>query len=173
MISGVPNFFWVGFRNGNGLDNRRANLIVEDMHGRDIGCQGGGGYIGVIWDSGLGLWRAEIGGLVIGHWVSEADAARAYNAKALELYPADEHIRLNRIEYLSESVGYSMPEVGEGRRRDRRHRGYYEGQDGRYTVDIRVDGKRRVRRVITDNERVAAEAATLVYRDYDAMERVI
>lgn len=91
--------------NGNGLDNRRANLRLATA--RQNGCNrcsargSSSRYLGVYLDAARGKWRAKAKAadgkyIHLGRFDSEADAARAYNAAALKLHGA--FARLNVIE---------------------------------------------------------------------------
>jgi hypothetical protein len=96
--------------NHNGCDNRRGNLRIvtqsQNMANQRIREESSSGYKGVCWVNGRQKWVATIGfnrkRIHIGYFVSKADAARAYNAKAQELY--GEHAYLNPIEDLADSV---------------------------------------------------------------------
>jgi hypothetical protein len=82
--------------NHDGLDNRRCNLRVCS-HAENVRNQRGqrgrsSGYKGVSRDRRLGKWRAQIWHngkhTYLGLFESEAAAARAYNAKARDLFGA-------------------------------------------------------------------------------------
>lgn len=83
--------------NGNGLDNRRANLRIGTGadNARNHGTtHGSSKYKGVHWFKRRGLWTASIGitesgksrKQIIGYYDSEEDAGLAYDRKALELF---------------------------------------------------------------------------------------
>lgn len=82
--------------NGNGLDNRRSNLRLCEHHqnARNVrprqGCTSQ--YKGVYWHRQSGKWRARLrfGGkhISLGLYVSEQDAARAYDAAARQHFGA-------------------------------------------------------------------------------------
>ena len=81
--------------NGNRLDNRRENLEVatvsENAHMRRFKKEGAHSrYFGVTWHKPLNKWAARIKKDHKAHYLGvyevEEDAARAYNAKAVELY---------------------------------------------------------------------------------------
>lgn len=88
----------VHHKNGVGLDNRRDNLqiVTRAAHLMTRGLQGNNasGFKGVSWKSPVGnragAWVAQIGyngkKVHIGRFKCAEDAARAYDAKALELY---------------------------------------------------------------------------------------
>lgn len=82
-------------RNHNGLDNRRSNLRIatlsQNHHNILFNKSNTSGYKGVCWDKTRNLWRAYIGfngnkGITIGRFGSAIEAAKAYDAKAIELY---------------------------------------------------------------------------------------
>ncbi len=81
--------------NGNGLDNRRANLRIapngQRQNGLNRGPNRGGSsrFKGVFWNKQAGRWTASIkaGEIVWRHnFAGEAEAARAYDDKARELH---------------------------------------------------------------------------------------
>ncbi len=77
--------------NGDGLDNRRANLRVCSRSQNMTNVRKAPGkssrYKGVSWHKGIGKWTAQIqvGGKLryLGAFVSEEDAARAYDEAAV------------------------------------------------------------------------------------------
>jgi hypothetical protein len=86
-------------RNGDGLDNRRANLRVADRVGNNRNTpkmRGRSGkkltsrYKGVSWDKGTSRWRADILVLgrhyFLGRFDDEAEAARVYDAEATKRF---------------------------------------------------------------------------------------
>jgi len=81
-------------RNGNGLDNQRSNLRVasasQNSMNRRVRSDNRSGFKGVTWDDHRHHWKALIysGGRArhIGYYDSPEDAARAYDAKAAELF---------------------------------------------------------------------------------------
>ena len=80
--------------NGNPLDNRRVNLRICSIS--ENGCnrrvQGGGKscFKGVVWNKQRGKWEAQVWSkghrVYAGLFICEEDAARAYDAKALQLF---------------------------------------------------------------------------------------
>lgn len=80
--------------NGGGLDNRRANLRLstprEEGARRRLNRNNRSGYRGVSWHAQTGKWRAGIVRrplkLHIGYYATAAEAARAYDARACELF---------------------------------------------------------------------------------------
>jgi hypothetical protein len=81
--------------NGNSLDNRRANLrLATPTENRaNTGKRRGGvsRYKGVSWHHGR--WAARIGDRWLGQYPTEEDAARAYDAAAVEAWGV--YARLN------------------------------------------------------------------------------
>lgn len=100
--------------NGNGLDNRKENLRFcshrQNLQAaRKRKANASSKYKGVSWDNRRKRWQARIQGLDgtrhwLGRYVSELDAAKAYDKAALETFgefavvnfpkPAGEHDRL-------------------------------------------------------------------------------
>lgn len=83
----------VDHRNGNGLDNRRANLRLTDRAGNSRNItrsknQKAGGFKGVSWNRRAKKWEAGINVAkkrrYLGVFSDPADAARAYDAAALQ-----------------------------------------------------------------------------------------
>jgi len=80
--------------NGDGLDNRRANLRPSDhvTNGRNAGKKSNNtsGFKGVTWDRRAGKWLAQIQSEGrhhhLGHFIDARDAAVAYDAAALRLH---------------------------------------------------------------------------------------
>jgi hypothetical protein len=87
--------------NGNKLDNRRRNLRVVNMSENQANSKSRAGsssrFKGVSWHSARRQWRAYIGTdgscVHLGMFLSESDAARAYDRAALRLF--GEYARLN------------------------------------------------------------------------------
>lgn len=81
-------------KDGNGLNNTRENLRpatrAQNMANSGRLARNTSGYRGVTWCKRLGKWRAAIGvnygKLSLGTHASITDAARAYDAKAIELF---------------------------------------------------------------------------------------
>jgi hypothetical protein len=90
----IPTPLEVDHVNGDGLDNRRANLRPATQHQQNgnqrprLGCASA--YKGVHWHKQTGRWNAQIkSGAVrrsLGLFAVEADAARAYDAAARQFF---------------------------------------------------------------------------------------
>ena len=95
LIMAAPSGVWIDHINGDGLDNRRANLRIatagqnranagKNRHpsGKPRTSQ----YKGVNWDRSRGRWQAKIRAdghhRTLGRYDIEAEAARAYDAAA-------------------------------------------------------------------------------------------
>jgi len=89
IIAGVSSDFQLKFRDGNPLNIQRENLCILNECREEITWDGSrceSLFQGVVWDKYYGLWKAHIKGLTVGHFVTEFDAAQAYNEKAVELF---------------------------------------------------------------------------------------
>lgn len=94
LITGAEPGQVVDHANHNGLDNRRANLrlctATQNNGNMRTPVTNKSGYKGVNWVPSRGKWRAEIWKCrrkhFLGSFTNPEDAARAYNAAALELY---------------------------------------------------------------------------------------
>lgn len=116
LIAGAKPGDHVDHRNGNGLDNRRANLRIctnaENRRNMRI-HRGASRYKGVALDRRQPgrPWVAYINidgrRHSLGAYVTEIEAARAYNAAALELH--GEFACLNTIEGLSHEESVTAP----------------------------------------------------------------
>lgn len=90
----APDGMDVDHRDGNGLNNRRANLRVatraENMRNQRLSAANTSGYKGVVWSKAAGKWQAQIKfnkrTRVIGYFVSLEDAAAAYAIASAELH---------------------------------------------------------------------------------------
>lgn len=97
----VPDAPQVDHINGNGLDNRRANLRActnaENQRNRGRSANNKSGYKGVRWHAASRRWRAQIVSdgqqRTLGHFYSPEAAARAYDRAARQLH--GEFARLN------------------------------------------------------------------------------
>lgn len=84
----------VDHANNDGLDNRRSNLREgadgKNAKNRRPNRRGSSGYRGVCWFKGTGKWRAYImcdgKRFHLGYFEDKDEAARTYDAKAVELY---------------------------------------------------------------------------------------
>lgn len=93
----------IDHRNGYGLDCTRRNLReatgAENARNRASAAGASSDYLGVSWDRRARKWQAFIKvdrrNQYLGYFAVAADAARAYNTKALELHGA--FARLNEI----------------------------------------------------------------------------
>ncbi|MGW8565640.1 AP2 domain-containing protein [Isoptericola sp. NPDC055881] len=98
LITGWP---YVDHINGNGLDNRRANLRpathADNMHNYRRPRHNTSGFKGVSWRKAKGAWVANIKlhgrQRYLGAYATREEAARAYDVAALELH--GEFARLN------------------------------------------------------------------------------
>ena len=80
--------------NGDSLDNRRSNLrlcsLSENLMNRKLARNNTTGFKGIYQKKGASRWRAFISlngkQRWIGYFASKEEAARAYDAKAIELY---------------------------------------------------------------------------------------
>lgn len=93
--------------NGDGLDNRRANLrtATQQQNGANTRSRRGTSSLkGVSWNTKVGAWQAQImvgyKHHVLGAYESEEDAARAYDIAAAAAF--GEYARLNFPERLGE-----------------------------------------------------------------------
>lgn len=93
VIMGAKRGECVDHINNNGIDNRRSNLRFA-THSQNMANarfeKGTSGYRGVAWSRDQGKWKAKIKNhgrhINLGTFTDAADAARAYDAKALEIY---------------------------------------------------------------------------------------
>lgn len=99
VVIDAPPGMMVDHINGDGLDNRRANLRLVSMSQNQMnrrtldGCSSR--FKGVSWVPAMGRWRAKVGSKAthLGYFDDQEDAARAYDAAARQLY--GEHARTN------------------------------------------------------------------------------
>ena len=94
-IMGEPKGKIIDHINHNGLDNRKANLrvVTRQQNTWNKRKQRGGcssKYKGVTWLKRSGKWQVRITyngkSIFIGYFEDQVDAAKAYDAKAAELY---------------------------------------------------------------------------------------
>ena len=116
VLMNPPSDKIVDHINGDSLDNRRENLRVGTQSGNLANMRktrGVSKYKGVYWNKERRKWQAQIrcGGdgrtIYLGRFDSEDDAARAYNAKALDLH--GEWARLNDVNDVNDVRCPSMP----------------------------------------------------------------
>lgn len=98
LIMGIDDERLVDHRDGDGLDNRRHNLRIATPTQNAANRRkhrGESRFKGVYWNAERGLWQASIGGGIvdgrrtvkfIGRFVSEEEAARAYDEVALKTH---------------------------------------------------------------------------------------
>jgi len=86
---------------GNGLNNIRSNLRLSVRHGNHKNASKkdrstSSTYKGVHWYAPMNMWRAKIQcdnvSYHLGQFITEEDAARAYDAKAKELFGEFAHL---------------------------------------------------------------------------------
>lgn len=81
----------VDHRDGDGLNNRRANLRIAS-HGQNmantrlIRSNNKTGFKGITYRAETGRWIGQIAGTYLGTFGSAEDAARAYDAAAIEMF---------------------------------------------------------------------------------------
>ena len=103
QILGAPETVGVDHINCDGLDNRRANLrlasqIENTRNARKTTLPTSSIYKGVSWNKPWGKWEAKIridGKLKhLGGFTTQADAALAYNAAAIEHFGEFAHLNV-------------------------------------------------------------------------------
>jgi hypothetical protein len=107
LIAGAQEGMDVDHINGDGLDNRKANLRVcthqENMANQPKREGGSSSFKGVCWDESKGKWAAKltVNGETknLGRFDSEADAAMAYDREASKCFGA--FARLNKDLFLT------------------------------------------------------------------------
>jgi len=112
FVMGVEDERLVDHRNHNGLDERRSNLRIatwqENCWNKRKKTGGSSSqYKGVMWDKRRSKWQAQIKHngkkIFIGYFDDEEVAARAYDAKAKELFK--EYAALNFPDKLNDPLG--------------------------------------------------------------------
>ena len=99
LIAGVSDDFKVSFRDKNPLNMQRDNIRITNGLDQEIlwdGSRCESLFAGVVWDMYYGLWRASLEGMVIGYFITEFDAALAYNSKFSVIRPGNPN--LNNLE---------------------------------------------------------------------------
>jgi len=144
LICGYPPYFLIKFINGNSLDCRKGNMLPINLSGKSERWVSGVGkseYAGVRWYDNRGLWESHFNNCHIGLFDNETDAARAYNATAIEAFGPGADI--NDISFLPASQAREFP-GGEHRVafKTSKYRGVWQrGTDGKFEVVARIDGK--------------------------------
>lgn len=101
VLMGTPKGMHTDHINGDGLDNRRANLRIctsaENMRNRRSNTGSSSRFLGVHFDRKSRVWRAQIrsgsASQMLGSFADEVEAALAYDAAARVSY--GEFARLN------------------------------------------------------------------------------
>lgn len=94
VVCAAPPGVEVDHRDGNGLNNRRANLRLATSGQNKANSRKRGGttsqYKGVSWFQRTGKWHAEIQAHgqrhYLGYFYEETEAAAAYDAAAIEIW---------------------------------------------------------------------------------------
>ena len=95
MVMGVEDDRYVDHANHNGLDNRPTNLRIATWaencwNKRKPLGESSSQFKGVMWDKRRSIWQVMMGykgkKIFIGYYDDEIEAAKAYDAKAKELY---------------------------------------------------------------------------------------
>ena len=103
FVTDTPMGMYIDHINGNGLDNRRANLRIctcsENLRNQRPKTGGSSAYKGVCWRKDRGKWVAgiKLNGERehLGYFDSEQDAVKAYDRAALSAY--GEYARTNGL----------------------------------------------------------------------------
>jgi hypothetical protein len=94
FIMGAETGLEVDHKNRNGLDNRQENLRIctssQNKHNTGQHSDNKSGYKGVCWVTRDKRWKAQIKfdgrNMSLGHYKNIIDAAKAYDAKAREVF---------------------------------------------------------------------------------------
>jgi HNH endonuclease/AP2 domain len=94
VLMGEPDGFDVDHINGDGLDNRRANLRIatraENLRNQRLSLRNTSGFKGVCWDKDKGKWRAQIklnwGNHYLGLYTTPEEAHQAYVAASIKIH---------------------------------------------------------------------------------------
>jgi len=108
----VPGAEQVDHEDGNGLNNRRSNLREATNSRNNANKKKGAGsssrFKGVNWQKHTQKWRAEIRvngvNYSLGYFTSEEDAARAYDAAALQHFGEFAKVNFPAVEELREAA---------------------------------------------------------------------
>jgi len=143
FVLGCPSSQYIDHENGDGLDNQRRNLrpCTPRQNATNVTSskrQKLGGYKGVTWNSGSKKWQASICAgeikpngkrrqLYLGVFTDPAEAARAYDRKAVEAFGPFASLNfpdqeaLDFASALSESPDHARPaEIGRALRKTTR-----------------------------------------------------
>ncbi len=113
VITGAPKGMEVDHRNHNGLDNSRCNLRIctrsQNQHNQKLRAKSKTSkYKGVCWNKSDNRWYALIGlhgkQFFLGSFKNEIEAARAYDAKAMELHGEFAYINFREETRIVESA---------------------------------------------------------------------
>jgi hypothetical protein len=98
LIAGCAKEERPDHKNGNGLDNRRGNLQVvshrQNCANQPLLRNNTSGFKGVCWHRDSRKWRVKCAGNYLGLFSDKEEAARAYDAKLVELFGPE--VRTNR-----------------------------------------------------------------------------
>jgi hypothetical protein len=134
LICGYPPYFKVMFGNRDCLDCRKPNLKPINLSGymeKWVSGVGSSEYLGPRWNRDRGIWDALFEGCLIAQYTNEIDAARAYNAKALEVF--GENAQLNEIPFLPTRQANSYPTEEDWRSfKTSKFRGVYRDLNGMF-----------------------------------------
>lgn len=94
LILGAPKGIHVDHINGNGLDNRRANIrlasMSQNLANRGATRKNTSGFKGVYWQKNRHKWMASIRcrghQIHLGYYLDPEEAAKAYDVAAKELF---------------------------------------------------------------------------------------